>query len=203
MTLLSIAQSLAVNVSIPATSDVKSSTTDDARKIVQFTQEAADEITRRVDWSMLRKTASFTGTGGDEEFGLPADFARLITGTGVKVGTATVRVGLTPDEWNSLTPVEGTPRYARLAGRTIAFYPYPAAGQEVILTYQSNAWNGSSNTSVWASDGDVPLISEELIRLGAVWRWRRHIGLDYQDHVAEFEGALEQMSRFDDGIRTP
>jgi hypothetical protein len=201
MSLLSIARAIAVNSGIPIPAEVISSDDPDAQKIIQFTQEAGEEIARRVDWGALRKVATITGTGSNDDFSLPNDFARLVQGNSVLADGSPVRVGLSADEWNSLTPTSGAPRYARLIGSKISFYPYPVSAAAVTVSYQSKSWcNGGTS---WASDGDVGLIPEILIEQGAKWRWRRQMGADYQDQLAEFEATLSEYAKFDDGMRLP
>jgi hypothetical protein len=201
MSLVSIARSIAINSGIAIPASVLSNNDPDAQKIVQFTQEAAEEIARRVDWGGLRKTTTITGTGDNDVFGLPGDFARLTVGNSITVGGLPVRVGLTADEWTSLTAASGTPRYARLSGSNIAFYPYPLLGVEVSVSYQSKDW--CSGGDAWANDSDVGLVPEVLIEQGAIWRWRRQMGSDYQDQLAEFESTLAEYAKFDDGMRQP
>lgn len=201
MTLLSISQSLAVNVGVAKPTEVLSSTLPDARKMVQFTQEAGEELSRRADWGALRKDYTIVGTGSNDDFELPVDFMRLVPGNAITVNGAPIRAGLSADEWNSLTHMAGTPRYARLISRYISFYPYPIDGLEITVVYQSKNWCGGG--SAWSSDSDFGLVPEPLIGMGALWRWRRNLGQDYQDHLAEFETALSEYAKSDDGERQP
>lgn len=201
MSLLSIAQDMSTVVSIQSPTAVLSNLTNDNRKIVRFTTDAAEELARRVDWSNLRQTATITGTGTNDDFDLPADYSRLIEGNSLKSSTGPIRVGLSADEWNSLTPVVGVPRYARLIGGRISFYPFPAAAAEVTVVYQSKSWCPTGTS--WGTDAEEALVPEDLIRMGAIWRWRRHLGQDIQDYLAEYESALADRAKFDGGIRSP
>jgi hypothetical protein len=201
MSLLTVARSIAINAGIKIPTEVLSSSEPDAQKIVQFTQEAGEEIARRVDWGSLRKTATITGTGNNDDFALPADFARLVPGNSVSTGGAPIRVGISADEWNSLTAISGTPRYARLIGSSISFYPYPILSATISVAYQSKNWCNGGTT--WSGDTDTALFPEVLIEQGAKWRWRRQMGQDYQDQLAEFESTLTEYAKFDDGMRLP
>lgn len=201
MSLLSIARSIAINAGIAIPTEVLSSAGADAQKIVQFSQEAGEEIARRVDWGALQKTATIPGTGSNDNFSLPADFARLVPGNSVTIGGMPIRVGISADEWNSLTAISGTPRYARLIGSSISFYPYPILDASITVSYQSKNWcNGGT---MWAGDTDVGFFPEVLIEQGAKWRWRRQMGQDYQDQLAEFESTLAAYAKDDDAIRQP
>ncbi|BEV44767.1 hypothetical protein [Afipia carboxidovorans] len=203
MTLLSIAANVATNVGVKAPTSVLTNTSDkNADKIAVFSAETCDELARRADWASLRKTVTVTGTGNPGALALPSDFLRLIAGMSVKTSAGMpVRTGLSPDEWNSLTPVEGTPRFAMLQGGSISFYPYLAYAATATVTYQSNAWGPSG--AKWSNDGDVPLLPERLVTQGTIWRWRRQLGQDFQDYLAEYEAAIADYAKFDEGMRSP
>ena len=201
MSLLSIAQAVATNVSVPVPNAVLSNPDADYVKIVQFSNATGEELARRVDWAALRATAIITGTGTNDDFSLPNDFLHLTAGNSVTVGGNPVRVGLSPDEWNSLTPVEGIPRYARLIGNKISFYPFLASGVVAKVLYQSKSWCPSG--TAWGADTEEALIPEPLIQQGTIWRWRRQMGQDFQDYLAEYESAIASYAKFDDGMRIP
>jgi hypothetical protein len=203
MSLLSIAANVAANVGVKAPLSVLANVNDqNAIKIATFSQETGDELARRADWSALRKTVTLVGDGTSSAIALPSNFLRLIPGLSVMTSAgAAIRTGLSSDEWNSLTPTEGTPRFARLIGGSIALYPYLAYAATATVTYQSNAWAPSGST--WANDGDVPLVPERLVTQGTIWRWRRQLGQDFQDYLAEYEASIADYAKFDDGLRSP
>lgn len=201
MSLLSIAQEVAINVGIPVPSTAFGTDTD-SKRLVQYTQEAANEISRRADWAALRSTTSISGTGSNDDFDLPSGFARLTTGASVTVGGVPVRGGVSQSEWVALTAISGTPRYFRLSGTKISFYPYPADGASVSISYLTENWC-SSGGKVWVADTDTALVPETLIAKGAVWRWRRFLGKDFQDYLSEFESALSDLAKADGGVRLP
>jgi hypothetical protein len=202
MSLLSIAANAAANVGVKAPLSVLTNTDPNAIKIAVFSQETGDELARRADWSALRKTVTLVGAGTSDALALPNDFLRLIPGLSVMTSAgAPVRTGLSSDEWNSLTPTAGTPRFARLIGGLIAFNPYLAYADTATVTYQSNAWAPTGAT--WANDGDVPLVPERLVTQGTIWRWRRQLGQDFQDYLAEYEAAIADYAKYDDGLRSP
>jgi len=139
MTLLTIAQDVARNTAldVPATA---SSTAREIVNVVQFINDTGLELARRVNWGALRTTTTITGTGATANFALPAYYLKLIEGGAVFAGSVAVRGGLSPDEWAALTPVEGTPRFYRLRGSSISFYPFLANAATATVHYQSTAW---------------------------------------------------------------
>lgn len=202
MTLLTIAKAVARNVAVQPPTAVLSNTSPEIANIVQFTLSAGEEIARRVDWNTLRKTTTLTGTGANVDFALPGDFGRLTVGMAVSMDGRPLRGGLSSDEWASMVPVEGTARYFRLAGGKMSFFPFPMSGDSINVTYQTNNWN-SNGTAAWSADDNTALVPEVLIQMNAIWRWKRHIGADYHDQLAEFETALTQYAQFDGGVRLP
>lgn len=202
MSLIDIAKAVAINCSLDEPTAVVSSTDPDVIKIRQFAKEAADEITRRVDWGELRMRTGVIGTGANDDLLISESFSRLTRGLAVTYNGEPVRGGVSPDEWASLVPVEGTPRYFRLIGERISFYPFLASGDQAVIVWQTRNWcdNGTDN---WQADTDAPYFPENLVTKGALWRMKRHLGLDYQDYVAEFEAALADYASFDDGMRLP
>lgn len=201
MSLLTLAKEIAVIVNVGRPTAVLSDESEDNLKFIQFTQEAAEEIARRVDWPELQASTSIAGTGSNDTFSLPTDFDRLVPGIAVKNGSNSVRVGISADEWNSLTAVEGSPRYARLLGKSISFFPFMSNSDTSTVYYQSKNWCASGTE--WGSDSEEALIPEPLIRMGAVWRWRRQRGEEFQDHMAEFEAAIADYEKFHNGLRSP
>ena len=73
MTLLTIAQGVARNASLELPDTVQSADDPDAVKIVGFINETGQELARRFDWSVLRKTHLIEGTGFDVKFPLPVE----------------------------------------------------------------------------------------------------------------------------------
>jgi hypothetical protein len=202
MSLLTIAQDVARNTAIDVPGTAGGSTAREIVNIVQFINDAGTEIARRVDWGALRQTTTVAGTGSAVNHALPAGYARLVQGNAVNVGGVPVRGGLSADEWASLTPVEGTPRFFRLLGSTISFFPFLANAATVSVTFQSLNWS-SNGTGRMTADADTALFPEDLLAKGAIWRQRRHVGQDYADQLAEFEAALGDYSAFDVRDRSP
>jgi hypothetical protein len=205
MTLLEIAKAVAVEtgVEIPVT---VTGDDPDAIKIVRFVNETGAELARRVDWHVMRQQFTVTGDGTNRLYPLADDHSRLAQGLSVTVGGVPVRGSISADEWFSLVHAQGTPRYFWLAGLSMGFYPYPAAAQDLSISYQSTDWaqdlNGNGKTSLSADNDAVRLPGELFIR-GAVWRWMRHVSRDFSDQMAEFEGMLTDYASAEGGMRQP
>lgn len=201
MNVIEIAKAVEPSIAIAAPSVVVSNSDPTVVKLLQMMNEAGREVAQRADWGALEKIATLTGTGTSAAYSLPPDYARLSLGNAVLSSGVAVRGGLSRDEWLSLTPVEGAPRYFRLTGDQISLYPYPALSAPVLVAYQSKDWctGGESFTA----DDQEPLVPHELVCRGTIWRWKRSEGQDFSDFLAEYEAMLEQMSAFDQRERLP
>lgn len=202
MTLLTIAQDVARNTALDVPATASGSTAREIINVVQFINDTGLELARRVNWGALRATTTITGTGVNADFAFPAYYKDLIQGGAVLVGGVGLRGGLSPDEWAALTPIEGTPRFYRLRGSSISFYPFLANAATATVNYQSTAW-ASNGTNRLALDAETSLIPEDLLVKGAIWRQRRHVGQDFADQIAEYEAALADYAAYDARDRSP
>jgi hypothetical protein len=203
MTILEIIEAVCKNVGVTVPDSAVANTEREYVELVQFAKEAGDEIARRADWSALRATYPITGTGSNDDFPLPSGMARLTIGNAVSVGGVPIRGGISQDEWFSLVPTMGTPRYFRMNGNSsISFYPYPAAATALSVSYITKNWC-SNGTASWNSDANTPLVPDELITKGTIWRFKRKYGQDFSDYLAEFEAILTDLAGTDMRDRSP
>jgi len=202
LTLKTAIQNVAKNVGIVPPDSVVGNTDADTVKLLQFANETGQELARRVDWARMRKSQQIEGTGFAALLSLPSDYARMVEGWAVTFDGDAVRGGITADEWNSLTPVVGDPRYYLPVGQTIGFYPFLAEGVQVVVNYIGTGWTSVYGTT-FAADTESTLFPERLLEMGTVWRMKRHIGADFSDYLAEYESAIVDEARFDSGHRVP
>jgi len=198
MTLLTIAKGLAKTVGLPVPDSVIGSTDRTWIEVAEHANATGEELARRVDWGQLTATTTLTGDGTALAHSMPAGFSRLARGVAVK-GTGIVRP-LSQPEWETLTAVEGTPRYFLLREDVIRFWPYLANAATVTATYQTGNWC-DNGTSAFATDDDSPLMDEALFQKGLELRWRRAKGMPYADHEAEYEAAIADLARYNDRSR--
>lgn len=199
MTLLTIAAEIAKSVELEVPSAVVSNSDREWIEVLKVTEQAAEEIVRRVQWGQLTASTTLTGDGTNLTFTLPSGFSRIVRGVGVTASGGTVRP-LTRAEWQGLTAAEGTPRYFLLEEDQITLFPYLASAATATVYYQTKNWCSSGGTT-WAADTDTALIDEGLLAKGSVVRWRRQKGMDYADWEAEYEAALQDFAAFNDRSR--
>jgi len=197
-TLVQLVQDLAKNVGLQVPDVVVTSSNRSMVEALSFANEVGEELSRRVDWSELYSTVTLTGDGTSAPHDLPAAFERVAQGIAVRAAGNTVRA-LTRMEWGALTATEGDPRYFLLENDAISFWPYLASGATATVGYISSAW--CTGGSAFAADTDTVVFPDDLFSLGLIVRWRRQKGMDYADYEAEYEAALADFARFDDGAR--
>lgn len=202
MSFLTVMQAVAKNAGIRVPDTVAINEPDQV-KLSQFINETGQEAVRRVDWGVLRKVATITGLGTDSLYSIADDYSRLAIGPCVRSDGRVIRGSLSPDEWFSLDRVVGDPRYYFLSGSKIGFYPYPASGKTLSVQYQSLNWVNDGAANSLSLDADLSMIPEDVLVKGGIWRWRRHVGKDYADHMAEYETVLLDYGQFDSGMRSP
>ena len=209
-TLLQLATEVAVDVGLKVPSAVAAATDSTDRTMVEMKQiidQTGEEIARRVDWASLRSSTTVTGTGAAVALNLPTAYDRMIAGNAVTVGGVTVRGGLSPDEFLSLSATAGTPRFYLVSGpvgaKTIQFWPYLANAVTASINFQSRMWNSNGPAATFTTDSDTSYFPDAVFSKGAIARWRKQKGMDFQDYEAEFETVLKQYANFDDNARTP
>lgn len=88
----------------------------------------------------------------------------------------------------------------RIIGDSINFYPNPVAGQTCAFEYITSNWVSSSTaSSVWLVDTDTPLIDDQLLILGTIWRWKQAKGLNYAEDFNKYERRMEDLMGRDAG----
>ena len=205
MTFLEIMKDVAKNAGLDVPVTVTTGDPDQV-KLSQFINETGRELARRVDWGALRKEITLTGDGTPNLASIAPDYDRLPAGLAVTADMSPVRGSLTADEWFSLAPIEGTPRYFYLKDSRIGLYPYLSVGKAVRIQYQSERWvvePGTQGFDEMTKDGQETPLDGNLIVTGAIVRWRRHIGKDFADYLEEFEAQLADIARANGGVRNP
>lgn len=205
MKLLDIAAEIAIEVGeeTPVTAQDVSPF---SRLALLFINETGRELVRRVDWHVLNNIQTFLGDAQDNFYPFAADYARLTKGQSITADGMPVRGSLSADEWNSLVRFPGQPRYFRSTASGVAFYPSADAGIPISVSYQSHDWvrqNGGTTTDRMTRDDDEAILPGPLLVRGAVWRWYRHGGRDFSDHMAEYESMLVDYADQEGGVRQP
>jgi alanine dehydrogenase len=82
------------------------------------------------------------------------------------------------------------------------------AGHEVSVEADAGAGAGFSDDAYRAAGAVIVAApadawAADLVVKGTIWRWKRKMGQDFSDYLAEFEAALSDRANFDMRERTP
>lgn len=205
MSVLTAAQSAGIRLLGQKPSSLFSTTDAFAMELADLASDVATDIAKAYDWEQLRKLATFTGTGAAIAFNLPEDYDRMLKKAKVHSKdwqTADFTPVRDEDEWIYIqqTAITGTPgKYIILGGQFQIFPPMPL-NEQAKFYYVSNRIV-SGDKAAFTADGDTFVLSERLLTLGLIWRWRSQKRMDYAEDMTNFELALEKEIAADRGSR--
>jgi hypothetical protein len=168
-----------------------------AQTMIEFAQQAGEEIARRGDWNRTLKSASVDAS----PFPLPENFQRLIAGGGIQFGDGRfARLVLNSGEWLIIKTVSSSQPFAFIQAGKVEFTSADASSGATI-NYVSRNWlvDGSDERDKITSDDNNLLFPDRLLTKGVIWRWRRQKGMTFDDQVAEFEADLAMELSADRG----
>ncbi len=203
MTMLSICQDAAVHIGIPQPSAVASSTATDAMQLKRLLNAGARQLMKDHHWSKLLKVKTFTGVAAQAQTGQPpANFDRFAPVT--KLWDVNKRLPLagaiSADKWLLLLAqnVTGADKYWTMIDGVINITPTPTTSDSFRYTYVSRYFarptgnsDETNDKAAFTIDTDESRLSEELLTLDLVWRWKKAKQLDYAEDLADFERQKE------------
>lgn len=204
MTVLSACQKAATKLNQARPSTVFGSTDTFALELADLANETAETVMKAHDWRKLTTLSTITGDGTDTSFALPTDYDRMPLKSNVYGSLARLPFlqARDLDQWLEfdITPVVGAPGYWVILGGEMQIKPAMATTQTAKFYYISNIIVSGSKTA-FTADADTFLLPERLITLGIVWRWKAQKGLEYAEHLKNFEIALGEEAGRDKGSR--
>ena len=209
MSVLTICQDAALELSLVEPTSVVSTTDDTAKKLARHLSKVCLALANRYDWQVLRRQQTFVTSSGDEQTGaIPSDFLRFVQSTMYNRTQRRPVLGpMTPAEWQSykaatVNPVDPT-FYQR--GNAIVITPPSTEGETVAYEYITKAIgttaDGATQRERFALDSDLPYFNEEALTLGVVASYRQAERLDYAEEFRQFELAVAEMIKQDGGRR--
>lgn len=199
MTVLSLTRSAAIRIGLQQPSVLMTATDATGSLLRELAQEEGRALARYADWRALRKEHTFTTVAAETQTDtpIPADLAGFIDDT-IWNRSARRRIfgPVTPEQWQawkaaSSFPVTDT---FTLRGTSWLMQPVPTAGQSIAYEYRSSYWcqsSGGTAQEAWVADTDTALISERLIALGIVWRFRQNRRQEWETDYAKYEFELQ------------
>lgn len=197
MSLLTLCQDVAVMVGLNKPSSIINNTDSDAQKLLAIANMEGRALSRRYDWQLLVKETSFTTIAAGDQGAvddIAPGFDRFISRTVFKRNQGRELFGsLDAHTWqfNKSWPLAGIYDRFRVRDGHLLIIPTPTAGDTIYFEYISKYWvNGDKEE--FTADTDTPILSDELVRLGMIYRTRASLGLDYSREKDEYEKAVDQ-----------
>lgn len=216
MTLLTQVQSAMDRLSLPRTTVAFTATDLTVRNILALAQQEGRELARFGPWQQLRKEHTFSTVATEaQSSSIPTDFGMYCNDTAWNRTRKQQLIGpLDPMSWQRIVAMTTSPAVDTFTIRAngIRILPVPPASQTIAYEYISNNWcesSGGTDQNAWAADTDVGLLSEELMSLGIIWRYKKGRGMawdveyaEYQDQRAEFLGnsTMRQIVNMAGGV---
>ena len=166
-------------------------------------QTEGQEVLERFSWPQTQAEATHTTLAAQLQgvmTTIAPGFSYIINQTfWNRTLTQPVLGPLSPSEWQLLVARTTTGPYSQFrirAGQLFA-YPAPVAGQTWVFEYQTLNFcesAGGTDQSAWLADTDTGLMSENLMELGVVWRFKKKNGLDYSEDFRLYEQKLANLT---------
>ena len=144
-----------------------------------------------------------------KQFGItPDDYDRMLEKS--QLWTSSLETPLTPisdrDEWLGLDiqSFDFVVNAWIIYGGQVHIKPAVASAATVKYWYQSNLIitdSGATNIAEFSDDADTFRLSERLLKLGLIYKWREMKGLPYAENMADFEMEKAKLIARDKGSR--
>lgn len=209
MTIRDAMQSASIRLLGRKPSEFFSSTDQFEQELADLVNEAAKDITKDHAWSALTTLNTIPGDGVTTAFPLPADYDRMPVDVDIHSQTwNTWRFARTRDldQYLDFTTGMGimSPGIWVMLGGKINFYPAIGTGEQAKFYYQSKNYAVDKDgipKAAFSRDDDTFVLSERLLTLELIWRWRSQKRLEYSEDMANAQKARSEEIGADKGAR--
>lgn len=200
MTLLTTINDVQRLCSLAVTATIVADGQEEQNILFALARTAAKSIARRHEWPQLKEEHTFTATTGAtlQTNGKPSDFDRLVDDAFWNRTTNRKLAGVTTSpEWQALNglPVNTLIDQLYMLRRNgLHIWPAPGAADSMFYEYIVNTPvqdTLSAYKTNFTADTDTFVLSEELLKLELVWRWKKTKGLDYSEDMRDAELLIE------------
>jgi len=209
MTILTVAQKACLAIGLEQPDVLMSSTDREYQELARICNDTAQMMMVDYDWQLLQKVATFTGDGSSEAFDMPTDYARMVETA--KMWSSRWVWSLfhisSPDEWlrQLVTPFAYVVGNWIIYGGQFHFRPVMAAGETIRFFYISDlvvVTSGGTLATAFTTDTDSFRLSERILELGVIWRWKKQKGLPFETDKALYDDAIKEEMLRDGGSRS-
>jgi hypothetical protein len=208
MTCLSIVQRVCKRVGLDSPSSAVGSSERQILQILELSNEAGQELSRRYPWQAILAVASYTTVATETQGAVQTIAPGLDYIINDTIWNRTLRRPVfgpkNPQNWEQQKAfaINGPWSGYRIIGGDLAMYPIPTAGQDCYFEYISKNWVTTSvgaTDDEWTNDADTGKLDENLLVLDTIWRWKQQRGLDYAEDFAKSERLYQDLANRDGG----
>lgn len=193
-----------VGLSRPAA--VISSTDPAVRRMLALANVEGQELAKRHEWTALIREATWTTLAAESQGTLASIASDLDQENGARIVNETIwnrtnqrRLGgpVSSRRWQRMKAASVTGPYSeyRIRAGTLYLIPAPTAGQTGAFEYITKNWcqsSGGTGQSAWAADTDTGVLSEHLMKLGVVWRFKQSNEMSWENDYQIYDNAVRQ-----------
>lgn len=213
MTLLTMMGDVRNAMGFSAPTAVMSSTDTMILELLAMANTSGKSLVTAFPWQEITKQQLFTSTaafsqGSFQSLCTDNDFNRIVNNTlwnrsQILRGTGPI----TGVEWQNNQAASAAapfPKFRIWQGQLFIGPSVPTAGDTWAFEYVSNNWcEGALGTgqNAWVADTDTGILSEELMKLDIIWRWKASKSLEYADDKANFDDQFNLRTGQTTGAR--
>lgn len=196
MSLLTLIQSVTGRIGITSPLIVATSSDPQIIQLKNIANEEGKNMAAGYPWQCLQVSTTFT-TVNTESQGLintlAPGYKKIINETIWNRDLRRPVFGaLSPQQWEQLKAqtMQGPWNQYRIQQGSLNFIPAPMAGQTCAFEYLSKNWIvaiDASTKSAFSSDNDEPLLDEDIMTQGVIWRWKKYKGFEYAEDFNEYQ----------------
>lgn len=197
MAILDVVKGAATVLGMDVPSLFFGATTRELVEMQELVNVMASEIADAHDWQKLLVLNTVTGDGSAEAFDMPADFERMQKTAALWSSRWLWAINhiTDPDDWVNMlvTPIATVNGNWIIYGNQLHARPVMAVTETVKFFYLSNNLVTASNSSLKAAfseDADTFRLSERLLKLAVIYRWKQDKGQAYEQAYDDFQTLL-------------
>lgn len=209
MTILTACQEAAVELNQAQPASLFSTTDTFAVELRRQANKAARDIGQYYEWQNLTALHTMVGDGVTTSFPLPSNYDRMPKKQHVQTSQFSGPLYKAEDLDDWLDMQINTPNLQPgkwiILGNAMQFSSAPATGNSPKFYYIKNTvvtGAASAQQTAFLADTDTFNLSENLLTLAIIWRWRAMKRQEYSEDLRNYEIALSEEVAKDKGSRT-
>lgn len=198
MTCLTLVQTVCSRLGFQRPGAVVTSPDLQVQQLLALANEEGQSLAEATNWQALRKEATFTTVAAQQQGTLAtiAPGSKFIVNDTIWNRSLRMPVfgPLSPQIWqqNAAMFYQGPWNQYRIFDDAINFIPTPPAGQQCAFEYVTKYWT-VSGADTFQSDTDAPLLDEQVMILGTIWRFKQAKGLDFTSDLTKYQRQVANL----------